>query len=156
MSGPNESEAIHPLSIGKSMSRRDFIDWIIRGGLFTTLAGMLLPALAYLWPVTRRGPAAGKKEVARVDDIPVWGSKKVVLGGSALLVVRTPAGFKAFSAICTHLGCIVFWDDRKREIACPCHAGFFDVEGRVISGPPPRPLPAHPVSVSDGKIFVEV
>ena len=138
------------------MSRRDFIDWIIRGGLLTTFLGMLFPALAYLWPVTRRGPAVGMMEVGRADEIPVGGSKKVVLGGSALLVVRTEKEFKAFSAICTHLGCIVYWDSEKKGIVCPCHAGVFDLDGRVVSGPPPRPLPIHTVSVTDGKIFVKL
>ena len=137
------------------VSRRDFLDWVIKGGLFATLAGMLFPALAYLWPVTRRGPAGGLVEVGTVDEIHVWGSKKVVLGGSALIVVRTPAEFKAFSAICTHLGCIVYWDSAKQLIACPCHAGFFGLDGRVVSGPPPRPLAMHPVSVVDGRIFVK-
>lgn len=141
---------------GPNLSRRDFLDWVIRGGLAATLAGFLLPALAYLWPVTQRGPAGGLKEVGREDDFPVWGAKKVVLEGGALLVIRTPQGFKAFSAICTHLGCVVAWNDGKREIECPCHAGFFDIEGRVVSGPPPRPLPAYPVSVADGKVFVKL
>ena len=140
--------------LGK-MSRRHFLDWIIRGGLITTLVSMLFPALAYLWPATRRGPATEMVEVGTVDEIHVGGSKKVVLGGSAILVVRTAKEFKAFSAICTHLGCIVFWDSEKQQIACPCHAGFFDLEGRVVSGPPPRPLAMHPVSVINGKIFVK-
>ena len=151
-----EAGSINPLSLGNQMSRRDFLDWIIKGGLLATLMGMLFPALAYLWPVTRRGPALGMMEVGRVDEIPVGGSKKVVLGGSALLVVRTEKEFKAFSAICTHLGCIVYWDSEKRGIVCPCHAGVFDLDGRVVSGPPPRLLPIHAVSVVDGKVFVKL
>lgn len=140
----------------KRITRRDFIDMFIKGGLLVTLAGMVLPALSYIWPVTRRGPAGGLQEVGKLDDIPVWGSKKVTLGGSALILLRTPNEVKAFSAICTHLGCIVDWDDQKRHILCPCHAGIFDVNGRVVSGPPPKPLPEHAVKVIDGKIFVTV
>ena len=137
-------------------SRRDFLDWIIRGGILATLAGMFFPALAYLWPVTRRGPSLGMKEIGTEDELPVWGSKKVVTSNGAVLVIRTPEGFKAFSAICTHLGCVVGWDSGKKEIECPCHAGMFDLDGRVISGPPPKPLPVFPVSVSDGKVFVKL
>ena len=144
-----------PLPV-KKMSRRNFIDWVIRGGLLTTLAGMLFPALAYLWPVMKRGPSVGMEEIGRIDDIPLWGAKKVVIDGSALLIIRTPTAVKAFSAICTHLGCIVDWNVQKREIACPCHAGFFDTDGRVISGPPPRPLPSHSVNVVAGKILVQL
>jgi Rieske Fe-S protein len=48
----------------------------------------------------------------------------------------------------------VIWDDQRRQIACPCHAGFFDVTGRVVSGPPPRPLPEHGVAVVNGEVMV--
>jgi len=138
----------------KGISRRDFIDLIIKGGLFTTLAGMVLPALAYLWPVTQRGPALGKEDVGPLDDIPVGGARKVILGGSSLILVRTANEVKAFSAICTHLGCIIDWSKEKQEFICPCHAAVFDVNGQVVSGPPPRPLPAHQVNVVNGRVFV--
>jgi cytochrome b6-f complex iron-sulfur subunit len=140
----------------KTVSRRDFIDMFIKGGLLVTLAGMVLPALNYVWPVTRRGPAGGLQEVGKLDDIPVGGAQKITLAGSALILLRTPNEVKAFSAVCTHLGCLVDWDGRKREIMCPCHAGTFDINGRVVSGPPPKPLPEHAVKVIDGKIFVTV
>ena len=140
----------------KKISRRDFVDWIIKGGLLATLAGMFFPALEYLWPVMRSGPAGGAQEVGRVDDIPLWGAQKVVLGGSVILLIRTSDKIKAFSASCTHLGCLVDWDDKKREVVCPCHAGLFDLEGRVVSGPPPQPLPSYDVKVVDGKIYVKV
>ena len=136
------------------LNRRDFIGWLIKGGLLTTLAGMILPALAYVWPVMRRGPAGGMQEVGKLEDFPVWSGKKVIIGGSAVLVLRTPNDVKAYSAICTHLGCIVEWQDSKREIFCPCHAGVFNVDGQVVSGPPPRPLPSYKTRVADGKIFV--
>jgi cytochrome b6-f complex iron-sulfur subunit len=138
------------------VSRRDFVGWIIKGGLLATLGGMLLPALEYLLPVMRRGPGGGMKEVARLEDIPVWGAKKIVLGGSAIMLVRTATDVKAFSAVCTHLGCLVDWVEQKREILCPCHAGRFALDGRVTGGPPPRPLPSYQAHVADGKIFVEL
>lgn len=143
-----------PREPGEPVTRRDFIGWIIKGGLLGAIAGMLLPAIAYLWPITRRGPVVSMVEIGRADEIPVWGTKKIVVRGSPVLVIRTPNQFKALSAVCTHLGCIVFWNDGKHQIECPCHAGFFDAEGRVLSGPPPRPLPEYPVRVSDGKLFV--
>ena len=71
-----------------------------------------------------------------------------------VMVLRTPQGFRALSAICTHLGCIVGWDAQKRQIACPCHAGFFDTQGRVVSGPPPRPLAEMGITVVGGEVMV--
>lgn len=138
------------------MNRKDFVGWIIKGGILATLSGMIFPALSYIWPVLGRGPSTGMEEVGNTDDIPVWGSKKVIIAGSAILILRTATEFKAFSAICTHLGCLVEWDVKKREILCPCHAGIFDIEGRNVAGPPPRPLPYYPVSVVNGKIYVKI
>lgn len=138
------------------VSRRDFLGWAIKGGFLATFAMMILPALEYVLPVIRRGPSVGMKEAGNLEDIPVWGAKKVVLEGSALILVRTPDTVKAFSAICTHLGCLVDWDFQKHEFLCPCHAGQFDLEGRVIGGPPPRPLSVRVAKVVDGKIMVEI
>ncbi len=60
----------------------------------------------------------------------------------------------AVSAGCTHLGCIVTWDEESKIFKCPCHDGRFDAEGKVISGPPPRPLERHKTKVEDGKILL--
>ena len=140
----------------KKISRRDFIDWVIKGGLLATFSGMLFPALAYLWPVMGHGPGSDMQEVAKVDEIPVGGAKKVILAGSALLLIRTAQEFLAFSAICTHLGCVVDWNSEKKEILCPCHAGVFDLQGKVVSGPPPRPLPSYAIRVTNGKVFLKL
>ncbi len=156
MNDTGEQNSIGPAILKKEMSRRDFIDWIIKGGILATFSGMLFPVLAYLWPVMGQGPGNDMQEAATVDEISMGAGKKVILGGSALLLIRTPQEFKAFSAICTHLGCVVDWDARKREIVCPCHAGIFDLEGRVVSGPPPRPLPSYPVKVMNGKVFIKL
>ncbi len=156
MNNIEEQNPIGPAILKKEMSRRDFIDWVIKGGILATLSGMLLPALAYLWPVMGHGPKVDMEEVAALEEIPVGASKKIVLAGSALLLIRTPQEIKAFSAICTHLGCVVDWDGRKHEIVCPCHAGVFDLEGRVVSGPPPRPLPSYLVKVINGKIYIKL
>ena len=47
---------------------------------------------------------------------------------------------RAFSATCTHLGCQVHWDAPAKKFRCPCHGGVYDVDGKVLEGPPPRPL----------------
>jgi Rieske Fe-S protein len=60
----------------------------------------------------------------------------------------------AISAGCTHLGCIVTWDEDQNIFKCPCHDGRYDADGNVLSGPPPAPLKRHPARVEDGKIFL--
>ena len=64
-------------------------------------------------------------------------------------------GVKAFSAICTHLGCIVLWDEAASNIVCPCHDGRFNpATGAVMSGPPPAPLPQLTTVVEGNDIFI--
>ena len=60
----------------------------------------------------------------------------------------------AISAGCTHLGCIVTWDEDQRIFKCPCHDGRYDAEGKVIAGPPPAPLNRHKTKIEDDRILV--
>jgi len=60
----------------------------------------------------------------------------------------------AISAACTHLGCIVTWNAEQQIFTCPCHDGRYDTEGKVISGPPPRPLRRHKTKIEDGRILL--
>lgn len=63
-------------------------------------------------------------------------------------------GVVAISATCTHLGCIVTWDDKQQIFKCPCHGGRYNPEGQVISGPPPAPLRRHKTKIEDGRILL--
>jgi Rieske Fe-S protein len=60
----------------------------------------------------------------------------------------------AISAACTHLGCIVTWDEDQQIFQCPCHDGRYNPEGQVISGPPPRPLRRHKTKIEEGRILL--
>ncbi|MDP1759361.1 MAG: ubiquinol-cytochrome c reductase iron-sulfur subunit [Thermodesulfovibrionales bacterium] len=60
----------------------------------------------------------------------------------------------AVSAACTHLGCNVYWDEASKNFKCPCHAGVYDSEGKVIKGPPPRALDRLQVKVEGERVFV--
>jgi len=93
--------------------------------------------------------------VGTLKDIPVGQGKVVPVADKPVIVVNTAQGVKAYSAICTHLGCIVEWDQARKFILCPCHDGRFNaISGAVISGPPPAPLPAVPVLVDGENIYV--
>ncbi len=73
------------------------------------------------------------------------------------MIIRvSEEAFRAFSPICTHLGCIVKWDPTAKKILCPCHAGEFDAEGKNVAGPPPRPLTAYAVSVVGSEVVVKL
>ena len=70
--------------------------------------------------------------------------------------VLTPDGkeFVAFDPRCTHLGCPYRWDDGRRQFLCPCHAAVFDIQGKVVMGPPPRPLDRYPCKLSEGRLLI--
>lgn len=81
--------------------------------------------------------------VARADELPVGGVKLFDYAGDPCLLIRLgPDRFVAFGRKCTHLGCPVLYRRERQRLHCPCHEGYFDAaDGRVLAGPPPRPLP---------------
>jgi len=60
----------------------------------------------------------------------------------------------AFAPQCTHLGCAYHWDDPKKQFLCPCHTSVFSIDGRVISGPAPRPLDRFEAKVQNNKLML--
>lgn len=103
-------------------------------------------------------PQASTQEAKPVEfplsELPVGGSKTITYAGLPVLVIRTAESVKAFSLICTHLGCTMQWQGGNREFYCACHDGRFDQFGEVIAGPPPVPLEQFPVRVEEGKVVV--
>jgi Rieske Fe-S protein len=88
-----------------------------------------------------------------VTDIPVGGG---MIFMSQKVVVTQPAKgeFKAFSAICTHVGCVCNVV-ANGTINCPCHGSEFKItNGAVVTGPAPTPLPARTIAISDNKIYL--
>lgn len=132
-------------------SRRGFLEILL--GLGSAVMGLALavPGVAYLWPAARGG-GSQRAEVSGAGAIPVGGSTMIQLGPQAVIVIRQRDGFKAFSAVCTHLGCLVKWDGQAFH--CPCHAAKFAADGSVIAGPPPKPLSEFRVSEIGEKVFV--
>lgn len=63
--------------------------------------------------------------------------------------------FVVYSRVCSHLGCLVRWDEGKDQFFCPCHGAVFDSTGNVVAGPPPRPMEKLPVRVQDGILYVK-
>lgn len=137
----------------KPQTRRSFLDVLI--GAFSAITGlaMAIPGLAYLWPAARGGTST-TVEVDGASGMSAGQSKMVQVAGKAVIVVRERGGFVAYSAICTHLGCLVRWEGDKQEFLCPCHAAVFDKTGAVVSGPPPAPLEQYDVKEVEGKVFV--
>jgi len=139
------------------LSRRSVLDLVLAAGGLAWGMGMGIPAAMYLWPARSSGPAESMLSAGPAAEIAVGQAKMIQSQGKPIIVIRLKEGqFKAFSAICTHLGCVVQWDAGRRVIACPCHAGEFSTDGKVIAGPPPKGLAEYPVTVVGAEIKVKV
>ncbi len=143
----------------KKMTRRKFLGKLVAGILGGTIALFTAPIAFYLLPKKEK-----KKLNIFVDPkgnpIPESSIKEgdYELGLSdegPVIIVRREGVLYAFSAVCTHLGCIVKWIPSRNEFLCPCHAGRFDANGAVISGPPPAPLKRYKIEItSEGFIIL--
>jgi len=137
-------------------SRRQFITWLSRAFLGLWGLGAAGVAAAYL-----RAPHGGERvadrlvRVGLLDDFRIGEGRLIRHGATPFYIVRVDAEkVVALSAVCTHVRCILDYDNRRRTFVCPCHEGRFDLSGTVMGGPPPRPLASYDVSVRAGEIFV--
>lgn len=136
-----------------AVDRRRFLASCLGGIAALAAAGVLYPVYRYL------APQADRKQSAKVtvpeSEVKEGEAKFIQYAGSAAVLVRKRGGeLAAFSAVCTHLGCIVQWQKERQGFLCPCHGGQFSAEGAVIAGPPPKPLQKIPVAVANGIITV--
>jgi Rieske Fe-S protein len=138
-----------------SVSRRDFINILKQLLGATGLTALFGPLVAYFYPPTLEETPSQPVKVGPVSDLPKGEAVKVNYGRFPAIVIHTPKGFRAYSAVCTHFACIVSWDPDLEQIVCPCHDGFFEpLEGKVLSGPPPAPLDALPLEIIEDEIFI--
>jgi cytochrome b6-f complex iron-sulfur subunit len=144
-------------SLEQPVKRRGFLKYVLFGfAAMVTAIGTAVPVVSYLWPPRLEGSSAGGRvAVGSTADLPVGKGSVYSVQNRPVIVIHIPDGYRALSAVCTHLGCIVYWDESRHIIACPCHEGYFNINGSVISGPPPRPLPVYRVQVEDDQIFVD-
>ena len=100
----------------------------------------------------------GERLICKTSDIPLGGTHPFQIEGSRIpfiLIHLNDGTFRAYEQKCTHLSCAVYYSPTHDKIECPCHHGFFDAsDGKVLAGPPPRPLPHLEVVLRGDKIYV--
>ena len=129
--------------------------------LFTMLGGLgALIGAASVWPVFRflspiaAGGGGDKVAVAR-DDVALGKAHFFQYHGKPAVVLQpSPGKFVALTAVCTHLGCVVAWQEQAGEFQCPCHGGRFSPEGQVLGGPPPAPLETFAVEIDGDQLKI--
>lgn len=139
-----------------NLNRRDFLKIITGIASALGLGVIVTPVVAYFYPPKLEEVPSEPVLVCSEAELGAGQSKTVRFGRYPALVINTPEGLKAYSAVCTHFACIVKWNPVTDRIECPCHDGFFSpADGSVISGPPPSPLGLLTAEVVDGQIFVK-
>jgi len=155
MSTASGVNATAPQSAPANVPRRRFVNILLGTGLLASAASFLYPILRYLVPPKLPDLGGDAVLAARVPEMKPNTAKTFRFGTRPGLLVETAAGeYRAMSATCTHLGCTVQYRPDLREIWCACHNGMYDLNGRNITGPQPRPLEAFEVQVRGDDIFV--
>jgi len=137
-------------------TRRKFLNWFLGSTAGAFILSVLYPISRYLIP-----PAAEESTAHTVtlelkpQEVKQNTGQIFRFGSQPGILIRTPNGeLKAFAAGCTHLACIVQYRSDISHIWCACHNGHFDLNGRNIEGPPPRPLEEYSVNVRAEQIVV--
>lgn len=138
------------------VSRRRFLDWFVGTSGGALLISVMYPVTRYLIPPKVEESTARSAALAvRPEDVKRNSGQIFRFGSQPGILVRTPAGdLRAFTAICTHLACTVQYRSDLSHIWCACHNGHFDLNGRNIAGPPPKPLELFTVNVRGEEIVV--
>ncbi|MCX5795515.1 MAG: Rieske (2Fe-2S) protein [Elusimicrobia bacterium] len=139
----------------RDFTRKDFLNLFLGGGALGLVASTVYPVLRYLLPPEQVEAEPDALKVGAVKDFAVGTSKIVKFGPKPIIVIRDVKGnFHALTATCTHLDCIVQYSKDADLVWCACHGGKYDLSGKNISGPPPRPLTQLDVRVAGGDVTV--
>jgi len=136
-------------------TRRRMIGTFLGGGLLASFASFIYPVLRYLIPPSV--PDLGGDEIvaAKVTELKPNSAKIFPFGSRPGLLIRNADGtYRALSATCTHLSCTVQYRSDLHQIWCACHNGIYDLNGRNVSGPPPRPLDVFDVHLRGDEVVV--
>jgi cytochrome b6-f complex iron-sulfur subunit len=136
------------------LPRRDFLK-LVWGALATgTAVGVGYIGLRFLASRVGQGDFGGPVTAGPVEDFPP-GTVTPFVNGQFYLVRQPDGGFLALYRKCTHLDCVVLWDEAAGRFHCPCHGSLFEPDGRVLNPPAPRPLVRFPITFEDGKVVVD-
>lgn len=134
--------------------RRNFLNACLGASLLTGAGVTLYGIGRYLWPPKEEGGGGQDKiVVASAAELAPGRSKIFKFQGRPYIAVNYKGVITALSAVCTHLGCIVIWEEDKSRLYCPCHAAIFDTNGNVRGGPAPKPLASLKVEVVKDQVI---
>ncbi len=138
-----------------NQSKRDFLRIFLTGGVIAWAAAVLYPIFSYLKPPKQNEVAVTSVNAGKLADLQPDSGTIVRFGDKPVILIRTADGkLHALSAVCTHLDCTVQYRKDMGMIWCACHNGRYDLTGRNVAGPPPRPLTPYRVIVQNGDVLI--
>jgi len=139
----------------ESESKRSFLKILLSGGLVALAGAIIYPILSYLKPPRQGEVEVSSVKAGKLSEIAKDSGMIVKFGSKPVILLRTAGGdLRAFSATCTHLDCTVQYRKDFGLIWCACHNGKYNLEGRNVSGPPPRPLDEYRVVVQGDEVII--
>ncbi len=136
-------------------NRRKFLNSLLGIGSLGAISAIVYPIISYLIPPKIAEVKVSSLKAGSAAAFKNNTFKIVRFGRIPVILFRTVEGdFGALAATCTHLECIVQFRDDTQQIFCACHNGIYDLHGRNISGPPPRPLEEYVVDIIDDEIRI--
>ena len=143
-------------SVAVDHGRRNFLNWFLGTTAGAFLVSVTYPLSRYLIPPEVTESTASTVTLSIKPNDVKANSGQIFRFGSqpAILVKDTNGELKAFTAVCTHLACIVQYRSDINQIWCACHNGHFDLNGRNVEGPPPKPLEQFVVNVRADQVVV--
>jgi cytochrome b6-f complex iron-sulfur subunit len=135
--------------------RRLFVELLLGSGFLATAVAFIYPVIRYLIPPKVSDLGSDSVVAGRIGELKPNSGKIFRFGSRPGILIHMANGqYRAMSATCTHLGCTVQYRTDLQQVWCACHNGHYDLNGRNISGPPPRPLELFDVQVRGDAIFV--
>ncbi len=143
-----------PDLLNKPTNRRSFLKIFAMTGVTAFTASVLYPVFSFLRPPKQREVEVSSVNAGKIEDLKKADYKIIRFGNEPVIVIPDGDKFLAFSARCTHLDCTVQYAKDKHVIWCACHNGKYDLTGRNISGPPPRPLAKFKTIIKGDELLI--
>ncbi len=137
------------------MERRKFLNSILGISGLGGLIAIIYPAISFMDPPKSAEAKVNSIKAGKASEFLANSSQIVKFGRIPVILIKKDNGeFSAFAGTCTHLDCIVQYKSDSKQIWCACHNGFYDIKGRNISGPPPKPLEEYNVIIKNDEIII--
>ncbi len=134
--------------------RRRVLGFLVGSGVMASLVSFVYPILRFVLP-PQSGEMDADTAAAKANELAANSAKIFRMGNRPGILVRTADGkYRAFSAVCSHLNCTVQYRQREHDIWCACHNGVYNLQGGVVSGPPPKALEQFEVHERGQEVIV--